>query len=95
MEHCRFALEVDKTKIMQFSELGEMGLFTEQSVARRLLILLHPQYIYHLDQCVCTYHSDLFVEIPKFSLSQENQIVIQFVLTTDRRETALPFALQH
>lgn len=73
---------------MQFSELGEMGLFTEQSVAGRSLIL-HPQYIYHLDQCVCTYHSDLFVEIPKFSLSQENQIVIQFVLTTDRREKQL------
>lgn len=34
LEYCRFALGVDKTKIMQLSQLGKMGLFLQYSMAR-------------------------------------------------------------
>lgn len=39
LEHCSFALEVDKTKIMQLSLLGKMGLFSDYSMAKMFFIL--------------------------------------------------------
>lgn len=39
LEHCRFALEVDKTKIMQLSQLGKVGLFSDYSMAKMFFSL--------------------------------------------------------
>lgn len=39
LEHCSFALEVDKTKIMQLSLLGKMGLFSDYSMAKTFFSL--------------------------------------------------------
>lgn len=53
---------------MQLSQLNKMGLFSENSVTRKL-ILLHPQHTDHFDQCVYIYHCDQFMETPKSLLA--------------------------